>query len=64
VHEIETRRWDIAEHPDSDEAIAAYLTIVFQDGDAAGTRDALNMLPAPKKRWERVAIRSLIRCLA
>ncbi len=38
---IETTRWDIAEHLDSDEAIAAYLDAVFEEGDAAEIRDAL-----------------------
>ena len=50
MREIETRRWDVAEHLDSDEAIAAYLTIVFQDGDAAETRDALNHAARAKRR--------------
>ena len=32
---IETRLWDASEHLDSDEAIAAYLEAVFEDGDPA-----------------------------
>ncbi len=32
---IETRRWDIAEHLDSDERIALFLEVVFEDGDPA-----------------------------
>jgi probable addiction module antidote protein len=38
---IETTRWDIAEHLDSDEAIAAYLDAVFEAGDPAEIRDAI-----------------------
>ncbi len=38
---IETTRWDIAEHLDSDEAIAAYLEAVFEEGDDAEIRDAI-----------------------
>ena len=38
---IETTRWDIAEHLDSDEAVAAYLDAVFEAGDAAEIRDAI-----------------------
>lgn len=38
---IETTRWDITEHLDSDEQIAAYLEAVFEGGDAAEIRDAI-----------------------
>ncbi|RXF67702.1 addiction module antidote protein [Hansschlegelia zhihuaiae] len=31
----ETRPWDVTEHLDSPEAIAAYLEAVFEDGDPA-----------------------------
>ncbi len=30
---IATTRWDVTEHLDSEEAIAAYLDAVFEDGD-------------------------------
>ena len=30
---VETRRWDIAEHLDSDESIALFLEAVFEEGD-------------------------------
>ena len=30
---VGTTRWDVTEHLDSDEAIAAYLDAVFEDGD-------------------------------
>ena len=30
---IETTAWDVTEHLDSEEAIAAYLSAVFEDGD-------------------------------
>lgn len=36
-----TSRWDITEMLDSDEMIAAYLSAVFGDGDAAEIRRAL-----------------------
>lgn len=45
---IETRPWDIAEHLDSEEMIAAYLSVVFQDGDAAEIRDALGHVARAK----------------
>lgn len=32
---IKTEPWDVTEHLDSDEAIAAYLEAVLEDGDAA-----------------------------
>jgi probable addiction module antidote protein len=32
---VETTRWDASEHLDDDEAIAAYLEAVFEDGDPA-----------------------------
>lgn len=38
---IETTRWDIADFLDSDEAIAAYLEAVFDDGDADEMRAAI-----------------------
>jgi len=38
---LKTTRWDIAEHLDSDEAIAAYLDAVFEEGDGAEIRDAI-----------------------
>lgn len=31
----ETKRWDIADHLDSDEKIALFLEAVFEDGDPA-----------------------------
>ena len=36
-----TTRWDITEHLDSDEAIAAYLQAVFEDGDPEEIRAAI-----------------------
>lgn len=36
-----TTRWDITEHLDSDEAIAAYLQAVFEDGDPDEIRAAI-----------------------
>lgn len=38
---IETMRWDITEFLDNDEAIAAYLSAVFEAGDPDEMRDAL-----------------------
>lgn len=38
---VATTRWDIAEVLDSDEAIAAYLEAVFEDGDPDEMRRAL-----------------------
>ena len=38
---LQTTKWDITEHLDSEEAIAAYLDAVFEDGDAAEIRRAL-----------------------
>ena len=38
---IETTRWDIAEHLDSAEMIAAYLDAVLEEGDPNELRDAL-----------------------
>ena len=38
---LETTRWDITEHLGSEEAIAAYLDAVFDEGDAAEIRRAL-----------------------
>ena len=32
---IETTRWDVVSHLDSDPAILAYLEAVFEDGDPA-----------------------------
>jgi probable addiction module antidote protein len=32
---IKTTKWDVADHLDSPEAIAAYLEAVFEDGDPA-----------------------------
>ena len=32
---VETRKWDIVEHLDSDEKIALFLEAVFEDGDPA-----------------------------
>jgi DNA-binding phage protein len=32
---IETRVWDVAEHLDTPEAIAAYLQAAFEDGNPA-----------------------------
>lgn len=37
----ETTKWDMADVLDSDEAIAAYLEAVFEDGDADEMRRAL-----------------------
>lgn len=38
---VETTRWDITQALDSDEAIAAYLEAVFEDGDADEMRRAI-----------------------
>lgn len=32
---LETKPWDVAEHLDSDEAIAAYIDASLEDGDPA-----------------------------
>jgi probable addiction module antidote protein len=32
---LKTRKWDVAEHLDSDERVALYLEAVFEDGDPA-----------------------------
>jgi probable addiction module antidote protein len=32
---IETKKWDLAEHLDSDEKIALFLEAVFEEGDPA-----------------------------
>jgi probable addiction module antidote protein len=32
---VETKKWDIVEHLDSDERIALFLEAVFEDGDPA-----------------------------
>jgi probable addiction module antidote protein len=32
---VQTRRWDITEHLNSDEAIAAYIDAVLEEGDPA-----------------------------
>jgi probable addiction module antidote protein len=42
VTELQTRRWDAAEHLDSAEAVSAYLEAVFEDGDAELIAAALN----------------------
>lgn len=39
---IETTRWDITEHLDSEAMIAEYLAAVFEDGDADEIRDAIS----------------------
>lgn len=39
---IETTRWDVVSHLDSDPAILAYLEAVFEDGDPALIAAALN----------------------
>lgn len=39
---IETTRWDIAEHLDSEAAIAEYLSAVFEDGEPDEIRDAIS----------------------
>lgn len=36
-----TRPWDVTEHLDSDEAIAAYLDAVFEDGDPSLIKAAI-----------------------
>ena len=38
---VTTTRWDITEHLDSEESIAAYLSVVLQEGDASEIRDAI-----------------------
>ena len=38
---ITTRAWDVTEHLDSDEAIAAYLDAVFEEGDPALIKAAI-----------------------
>ncbi len=45
---IPIRPRDIAEHLDSDEAIAAFLAAVFKEGDAGEIRDALNPIARAK----------------
>jgi DNA-binding phage protein len=39
---LETKRWDVTEHLDSDEAVLAYLEAVFEDGDPQLIAAALN----------------------
>ena len=41
---LETRRFDPSEHLDSDEAVAAYIDAVLEDGDAALVADALGVV--------------------
>jgi probable addiction module antidote protein len=38
---LETSLWDVTEHLDSDEAIAAYLDAVFDDGNPALIKAAI-----------------------
>jgi len=38
---VTTKAWDITEHLGSEEAIAAYLDAVFEDGDAALVKAAI-----------------------
>ncbi|MBA3810102.1 MAG: putative addiction module antidote protein [Caulobacteraceae bacterium] len=38
---ITTRAWDVTEHLDSEEAVAAYLDAVFEDGDPALIKAAI-----------------------
>ncbi|MEO8927010.1 MAG: addiction module antidote protein [Caulobacteraceae bacterium] len=38
---LATTRWDVTEHLESDEAIAAYLDAVFEDGDPALIKAAI-----------------------
>lgn len=38
---IATTRWDVTEHLDSEEAIAAYLDAAFADGDLALVKAAI-----------------------
>lgn len=38
---IETTRWDITQFLDNDQAIAAYLEAVFEEGDAEEIRSAI-----------------------
>lgn len=38
---LETTKWDVAEHLDSEEAIFAYIEAAFEDGDAAVITHAL-----------------------
>ncbi len=38
---LETKPWDVAEHLDSDEAIAAYIDAALEDGDPALVAAAL-----------------------
>jgi probable addiction module antidote protein len=38
---LATRPWDVTEHLDSEEAIAAYLDAVFEDGDSALMKAAI-----------------------
>ena len=38
---VATTRWDVTEHLDSDEAIAAYLDAVFEEGDPALIKAAI-----------------------
>lgn len=39
---LETKRWDVTDHLDSDAAILAYLEAVFEDGDPELIAAALN----------------------
>lgn len=45
---IETKPFDIAEYLDSDEMIAAYLSAVFHEGEAAEIREALGHVARAK----------------
>lgn len=45
---IETKRWDITEHLDSDEAIAAYIDVVLEAGDPDEIRDAIGNVARAK----------------
>lgn len=38
---LETTKWDVTEHLDNEEAIAAYIEAAFEDGDPALIKHAL-----------------------
>jgi probable addiction module antidote protein len=38
---VETKKWDIAEHLDTDERVALFLEAVFEDGDPAAIAAAI-----------------------
>ena len=49
---IATSLWDVTEHLDSEEAIAAYLDAVFEDGDPALIKAAIGDVARARRMTE------------